>query len=383
MGGWDDYKPVMAMSGLQFSYAVLALTSRASLLQGMNPRVFVVYRQAIATLVIAPIAYFSRRESGGGCSLGLRSFSLIFLVSLIGVTIDQNVYFEGLYLASSSMASAMGNLLPAVTFVMASIFGLERVDFGSLTSIAKIVGTILCVSGAVSMTLLRGPKLLNAELLLPANSHLLGSGHENWLLGCVLLFGSCCCWSLWLILQVPTSASCPDLLSLSAWMCFLATLQSAVLAYFTEPEPKAWNIHSNLEIASCIYTGVIGSGLSFFVQAWCISRKGPLFCAMFNPLCTVIVTIFAAIFLHEEIYTGSLLGAIGVIIGLYIVLWGKAKDLVETNEEATNLRNDKVGNVNFLIDDDDLEEPLLSQKSTKDEDRSEENIWRPSLISSW
>lgn len=60
MGGWDDYKPVMAMSGLQFSYAVLALTSRASLLQGMNPRVFVVYRQAIATLVIAPIAYFSR-----------------------------------------------------------------------------------------------------------------------------------------------------------------------------------------------------------------------------------------------------------------------------------------------------------------------------------
>ncbi|XP_042939270.1 WAT1-related protein At4g30420 [Carya illinoinensis] len=382
MGGWDDYKPVMAMSGLQFSYAVLALTSRASLLQGMNPRVFVVYRQAIATLVIAPIAYFSR-ESGGGCSLGLRSFSLIFLVSLIGVTIDQNVYFEGLYLASSSMASAMGNLLPAVTFVMASIFGLERVDFGSLTSIAKIVGTILCVSGAVSMTLLRGPKLLNAELLLPANSHLLGSGHENWLLGCVLLFGSCCCWSLWLILQVPTSASCPDLLSLSAWMCFLATLQSAVLAYFTEPEPKAWNIHSNLEIASCIYTGVIGSGLSFFVQAWCISRKGPLFCAMFNPLCTVIVTIFAAIFLHEEIYTGSLLGAIGVIIGLYIVLWGKAKDLVETNEEATNLRNDKVGNVNFLIDDDDLEEPLLSQKSTKDEDRSEENIWRPSLISSW
>ncbi|KAF5461293.1 hypothetical protein F2P56_017406, partial [Juglans regia] len=128
---------------------------------------------------------------------------------------------------------------------------MERVDFGSLRSIAKIVGTILCVSGAVSMALVRGPKLLNAELLLPANSHVLGSGDGNWLLGCLLLFGSCCCWSLWLILQ-----------------------------------------------------GVIGSGLSFFVQAWCISRRGPLFCAMFNPLCTVIVTILAAIFLHEEIYTG-------------------------------------------------------------------------------
>ena len=28
--------------------------------QGMSPTVFVVYRQAIATLVIAPLAYFTR-----------------------------------------------------------------------------------------------------------------------------------------------------------------------------------------------------------------------------------------------------------------------------------------------------------------------------------
>ena len=60
MGGFDDYKPVVAMVGLQLSYSVAALFIRAALLQGMNPRVFVVYRQAIATLVIAPIAYVSR-----------------------------------------------------------------------------------------------------------------------------------------------------------------------------------------------------------------------------------------------------------------------------------------------------------------------------------
>lgn len=77
---------------------------------------------------------------------------------------------------------------------------LERVNFGSLGSISKIIGTVLCVAGAVSMALLRGPKLLNAELQ-PANS-VLGSGGENWLLGCLFLFGSSCCWSLWLILQV-------------------------------------------------------------------------------------------------------------------------------------------------------------------------------------
>ena len=56
-----DYKPAMAMVGLQFIYAGLALFTRAALLQGMSPRVFVVYRQAIATLVMAPIACFTRR----------------------------------------------------------------------------------------------------------------------------------------------------------------------------------------------------------------------------------------------------------------------------------------------------------------------------------
>lgn len=122
MSGFGDYKPAMAMFSIQFAYAGVALSTRAALLEGMNPRVFVVYRQAIGTLVIAPIAYFSRylylylyitslviylmfrslsnsisltlpscffslpcnRRKSSGCSLGLRSFSLIFLAALIG-----------------------------------------------------------------------------------------------------------------------------------------------------------------------------------------------------------------------------------------------------------------------------------------------------------
>lgn len=48
---------------------------------------------------------------------------LLSIYFLCSVTINQNIYFEGLYLASSSIASAMGNLLPAITFIMAYIVG--------------------------------------------------------------------------------------------------------------------------------------------------------------------------------------------------------------------------------------------------------------------
>lgn len=58
--GWVElYKPLLVMVVLQFTYGAVSVSTRASLLEGMNPRVFVVYRQAIATLVISPVAYFS------------------------------------------------------------------------------------------------------------------------------------------------------------------------------------------------------------------------------------------------------------------------------------------------------------------------------------
>jgi len=59
MGWLKSYLPVMAMLFNQSIYAGISLSTRVAFLQGMSPRVFVVYRHAFATIVIAPIAYFS------------------------------------------------------------------------------------------------------------------------------------------------------------------------------------------------------------------------------------------------------------------------------------------------------------------------------------
>lgn len=61
MGEFDYYKPALAMIELQFIYAGFALSTSVALVQGMSPRVLVVYRQVIATLIMAPIACFRRR----------------------------------------------------------------------------------------------------------------------------------------------------------------------------------------------------------------------------------------------------------------------------------------------------------------------------------
>ncbi|XP_060973919.1 WAT1-related protein At4g30420-like [Cannabis sativa] len=217
MGGFDEYKPAMAMFGLQFSYAGVALSTRAALLQGMSPSVFVFYRQAIATLVIAPFAYFTSILFQliliyFNNHIYLVKFcytSFFYFIFLNSVAINQNIYFQGLLLSSSSMASAMANLVPAITFLIASIFGLEKVNIRSLRSLAKILGTIVCVSGAMSMALVKGPKLLNLpnnnDFVLESNMSSSSNDHDDWILGCIFLFGAYCCWSTWLILQYNTN----------------------------------------------------------------------------------------------------------------------------------------------------------------------------------
>jgi hypothetical protein len=62
MGCLDGYLPVIVMIGLQFHYALLAIFTRAALLDGLTPTVFVVYRQGIATLALAPIIISSNKR---------------------------------------------------------------------------------------------------------------------------------------------------------------------------------------------------------------------------------------------------------------------------------------------------------------------------------
>ena len=56
-----SYKPYIAMLFVQFVYAGMALFSKAAMQKGMNPFVFVTYRQAFASVALAPFAFFLER----------------------------------------------------------------------------------------------------------------------------------------------------------------------------------------------------------------------------------------------------------------------------------------------------------------------------------
>uniref|UniRef100_A0A7N0VI59 WAT1-related protein n=1 Tax=Kalanchoe fedtschenkoi TaxID=63787 RepID=A0A7N0VI59_KALFE len=297
MGISEGLGPPVAMVLLEVIYSGMFILSKMALVDGLSIRVFVVYRQAVATLVLAPAAYFS-----SSCSLTWKSFWWIFLSAFVGATMNQNLALEGLYLASASVTCATSNLIPAITFVLSYFVGLEKLDFRSPRSYGKIIGTVVCITGAMVMDFLRGSKLLNAATASPI---LVGPvGERDWIVGCVCMIAYVFCWPIWLILQVPIIKCHPNHISASAWTCAFSVLQSAVVALVIDRDSRAWILKPNIELAACIYTGVFATGVAFFVQSWSISIKGPAYSAMFNPLSTVIVTIIESLFLQEALYIG-------------------------------------------------------------------------------
>lgn len=57
----EKRKVYIAMLFIHCVYAGMALFSKAAISKGMNPFVFVVYRQAFAFLALAPFAFFFER----------------------------------------------------------------------------------------------------------------------------------------------------------------------------------------------------------------------------------------------------------------------------------------------------------------------------------
>ncbi|CAH1444063.1 unnamed protein product [Lactuca virosa] len=94
-----------------------------------------------------------------------------------------------------------------------------------------------------------------------------------------------------------------------------------------EPNLHEWSLVPAIRAVSCIYSGVVCSGIGVCMMSWCIDKKGPLFVSVFSPLLLVIVAALSWVLLREKLCIGTLLGSLLIVMGLYCVLWGKTKEI--------------------------------------------------------
>ncbi|MED6221438.1 WD repeat-containing protein wat1 [Stylosanthes scabra] len=310
-----------AMLALQFGYAGFHVVSRAALNMGVSKLVFPVYRNIIAFLLLLPFAYFLEKKERPAITL---NFLLqFFLLALVGITANQGFYLLGLDNTSPTFASAIQNSVPAITFLMAAILRIEKVRLDRKDGVAKVAGTVFCVAGASVITLYKGPTIYSP---VPPLQSTVESEGKNWTLGCLYLIGHCLSWSGWLVLQAPVLKKYPARLSVTSYTCFFGLLQFLAIAMVVERDVNKWIFQSGAEVFTIVYAGVVASGIAFAVQIWCIDRGGPVFVAVYQPVQTLVVAVMASLALGEQFYLGGIIGAVLIVVGLYLVLWGKSEE---------------------------------------------------------
>ncbi|GAB4829854.1 hypothetical protein Ancab_019500 [Ancistrocladus abbreviatus] len=329
-GVMHGLKPILVMLMVQVGFAGVNVFYKLAAADGMNLRVLLAYRFLFAAAFIVPLAFFLERG-----------------------TLSQNLYLESLAFTSATFASALGNLVPAITYILAISCRLEKLTLRSLPGKAKVAGTVIGIGGAMMMTLYKGVEIK----LCSTNSHILKHGQTirhsrdgNRILGALLSIGSSLSYASWLILQAKMGEKYPPYSS-TALMTVMGSIQAVVFALSIERDWKQWKLGWNIRLLSVSYLVRVMMALI----AWCVRLRGPLFVSIFNPLALILVAIAGAFILDEKLFLGSVLGALLIICGLYMVLWGKGKETKRANKLMPSNDTQEIeiitSTTNHVIDD--------------------------------
>ncbi|KAK6913149.1 EamA domain [Dillenia turbinata] len=326
---YKDVVPFTAMITMECTNVGLNTLFKAATNRGMSYYVFVVYSYGLAALVLLPSPFIFNSRTG----LPPLSFSILrkmFLLGVIGAT-SQILGYKGISYSSPTLASAISNLIPAFTFILAIIFRMETVKLRSRSSRAKIIGTIVSISGAFVVTLFKGPPIiLNSAPAYPS----LGAQESNWVIGGLLLTAEYILVPLWYIVQAQIIKEYPsELVSVFFYNLFTA-LVAGVISLLAEPNLDAWKYLPIVALIAILYSGIVGSFLSNAAHTWVIRLKGPVYVAMFKPVAIVIAVAMGVMFLGDTLHLGSVIGAAIISVGFYAVMWGKSKEEIGENCEG-------------------------------------------------
>ncbi|KAM7512431.1 hypothetical protein LguiB_011306 [Lonicera macranthoides] len=300
--------PMVAMITVECTDVGLSTLCKEAITKGMSNLVFIVYYNALGTIILLPFVFRRKRPPF--------TFSVVcrfILISLIG-SLAQILALLGLKYSSPTLVSAMNNLVPIFTFMLAIIFRMEKLDIKSSTGIAISLGALVSVSGALIISLYKGPPIL------------LHSQHSSWAIGGLILSITCFCSAIYNIYTAATVKVFPDKTTIVFFYCFFNTILCGIFVLFVERNPNSWKLSSQIEMIAIFYAATLGLVFRIGVHTWCLQDKGPIYVAMFRPLGISIAVFMGVMFLGETLHIGSVIGAFIVTAGFYTVMWGKSKE---------------------------------------------------------
>ena len=261
--------------------------------QQIPPVSLAFYRWALATIIIAPIAFKKFKEER---TIVFQNWKYLFWVSLSGITLFNTfVYVAGHYTSAINMALIGTTSSPIFATIMAVIFLKERLNA------FRIIGILICIAGII-LLLSQGSweKLASFSF----------STGDLWILAGALAFAV---YNI-LVRKKPAGISSINFLFV---IFFFGTilLLPAYITELTLTEPVQWN---GYVVGSIIYLGLGTSVISFLCWNAALQKLGTGTTVLFGNLIPLFSTLEAVWLLGEKINNIHIISGLLVIGGLVI-----------------------------------------------------------------
>ncbi|XP_056690496.1 WAT1-related protein At3g28050-like [Spinacia oleracea] len=235
---------------------------------------------------------------------------------------------------------------------------MEILNLRAQSSILKLIGTVISISGAFVIIFYQGlPIIVFHSPTNPSlNSHVQHQTQPNWMVGGMFLSISCILVSFVYVTKTWIVRDFPSEVLITLITFFFKTIVAATVTFIAESDPSVWTPRIGVELIAILF-GAVTASILYMVSVWLCRVKGPVFVAMFIPLQMIIAVIMGVSFLGDVLHLGSVIGGSIIAVGFYTVMKGKAEEEMRKKDDENRLT--------YIIEEEShsLKIPMLHAKS--------------------
>jgi drug/metabolite transporter (DMT)-like permease len=274
--------------GVQLCFGVFPWLGKVAM-EAFEPRAVLVWRLFVGTAVLLFLAF---RLYGRVALPAPRDLARLFGLSLLGVTINQSLFLEGLARSTAVNAGLLMTVIPVATVALSALVGQER------ATRRQVGGIALSVAGV-------------AWLFVDRGAHL---GADT-LVGDLLMTGNALSYSAYLVFARPVAARLPQPVVI-AWVFVFGALTAPLLAWDVPWWPMELETRHILALGGVLLFPTI---LAYLGNMVVLGRVGANVTAAYVMLQPVLGAAMGIGLLGERPNPSLLITAAGVLSGLWFV----------------------------------------------------------------
>lgn len=257
------------------------------------PITFAFLRWLVAFIIFLPIAYHRTKNEW---PMLKQNFGAVILLALTGVAAFNTLVYIGLHYTTSINASLMNSTTPIMIYILSFLLLKERLtSFQAIGTLVSLTGVLFIISGGS----------LDSLLAFSFNK------------GDLIVLAAVFCWSVYSLLIKKYAGKLPGYSTFLVTIAIGALMLLPFTAYelLTIPQTIEWSIST---ISAILYVGIVASIVAFLSWNTGVIALGANKAGIYLNFIPVFATIFAVIFLNEQLLIAQVVGGIAVIAGVFI-----------------------------------------------------------------